>query len=83
MEASMRIRLVASVLGLAIAAAVPFVATPAQAWWGPYYGYGWRAPVVVAPPVAYLPPPVVYAPPRAVWVAPYWYGGRYYPGHWR
>ncbi len=80
----MRIRLVASILGLAVAAAVPLIATPAQAYWGPYgYGYAWRPPVVVAPPVAYLPPPVVYARPRPVWVAPYWYGGRYFAGHWR
>ncbi len=80
----MRIRLVASVLGLAVAAAVPFAATPAKAWWGPYgYGSGWHRPVVVAPPVAYLPPPVVYVRPRPVWVAPYWYGGRYFAGHWR
>ena len=70
--------------GLALAASAPLWSTPAQAWWGPYgYGYGWRGPVVVAPPVAYIPPPVAYIPPRAVWVRPYWFGGRYYPGRWR
>ena len=79
----MQARFVAAALTLAMVAAVPFWATPARAWWGPYYGYGWRRPVVVAPPVVYAPPPVFYGPPRAIWIRPYWYAGRFYPGHWR
>jgi hypothetical protein len=72
--------------GLALVVGLSLLATtPAKAWWGPYgYGYGWRAPVVVVPPVVYAPPPVVYAPRvGAFWVRPYWFGGHFYRGHWR
>ena len=73
--------------------AMPLLASPAKAWWGPY-GWVGRRPVVVVgppiiayapPPVAYAPPPVAYVPPRRppIWVSPHWYGAAFIPGHWR
>jgi hypothetical protein len=74
-------------LGLAMAAAIPLLASPAQAYWAPYgyYGYGYYRPpiVAVAPPVVYAGPPAVVPYPGAIWIGPHWYGGRFYRGYWR
>jgi hypothetical protein len=72
---------------LATALAAPLLApSKAEAWWGPRWGWGWHAGVVIAPPrivvgVPVVTPPYGYAPYR--WVpAHYTPWGAFVPAHW-